>query len=55
VYVDGKLVGRSPLTRYELSPGSYRVTVENQILGTRKEREVEIRAGETTIYEVELF
>ena len=55
VYVDGHLVGRSPLHRHALAPGTYRVTVENQALATRKERMLEVRAGEEVIYDVELF
>jgi serine/threonine-protein kinase len=55
VYIDGRLIGRSPLRRYALEPGTYRLTVENQNLGTRRERSVEIRSGEEILYETELF
>ena len=47
VYVDGKRVGKLPLTRLALSPGKHTVEIRR---GKRRQRlVVQITAGETTV------
>ncbi len=48
VYVDGKLVGTTPLINYSLPAGAHALRFENEEQGIKSPLSVTIRAGETT-------
>jgi serine/threonine-protein kinase len=48
VYINGKFIKNTPLVRYQLKAGVYRVTVEDSTNNIKKDFRATIKAGQST-------
>jgi hypothetical protein len=54
VFIDGREIDRTPIARYPLPPGKYRVLFKNPERGKQEAREVTVESGKAAALTVDL-
>jgi eukaryotic-like serine/threonine-protein kinase len=54
VFIDGKEIDGTPIARYPLPPGKYRVRFKNPDAGREQTREVVVESGKSAALTVDL-